>query len=604
MEILTLLVESNGQLVTRDQIIERIWGKNVFLDTEHGINTAIRKIRQALGDDPEQPRFVQTVTGKGYRFIAPTIEISERGNGSAITTAHPSTFDAPSAIDSSAPLPQKGRWPRFAMLAVAAGLTFAFFVAYLGWRKAHIAPLSNTGHVMLAVLPFENLSGNPSEDYFSDGLTEELITQLGALSPDQLGVIARTTSKAYKRTSESVQQIARELGVDYIIESSVRRDGDLMRISVQLIRTGDQVHVWAHSYDRQISHSIALQEEVARAVAEQIKIKLSLAHGGPSGLRPLNPQANEAYLRGRYFWNQFTVAGYGKAIAYFQQAIDRDPSFAEAYSGLAESYYLLVVTDAMSPQEGESKALEAARKAVALDEGLAESHNALGNAMLGLYDWSRAEAEFKRAVELNPSYSTEHRFYAALLVTLKRHEEAWEQINQAMRTDPLSLPNNAEVVRTLYYARDYDRATDQAKKALQLEPDYYRTHFWLARVYAQKGMYGEAIAESEKVLQAMPDSSVGLTELAYSLAVGSRQPEARKVLQRLEQKSKRDFVPAYNFAVIHVALREQDKALYYLQKAYQERDWALMVLAVEPRLDPLRSDPRFQELVRKVGLQP
>jgi len=455
---------------------------------------------------------------------------------------------------------------------------------------------------MLAVLPFENFSGNPNEDYFSDGLTEEIITQLGALSPDQLGVIARTTSMAYKRTSKSTQQISRELGVDYILESSIRRDEDQVRITAQLIRTADQVHVWAHSCDRHISHSIALQEEVARAVAEQIRIKLSPAYKGPSSPIPVDPQANEAYLRGRYFGNQFTVVGYGKAITYFQQAIDRQASFAEAYSGLADSYYFLVVTDAMSPRVGESKAQDAAHQAVALGEGLAESHNAMGSVMLGLWDWSQAETEFKRAIELNPSYSTEHRLYAALLVTLRRHEEAWEQINQAMRLDPLSLPNNAEVVRTLYYARDYDRAVEHGQKALQLNPDYYRTHFWLARVYAQKGLYEEAVAESKKVLQAMPDSTAGLTELAYSLAAGGRQPEARGILQRLKEKSKHDWVPAYNLAVIHVALNEKETALHFLQKAYQERDWAMMVLAVEPRLDPVRSNSNFQELLGKCRL--
>lgn len=604
MELLILLAESSGQLVTRDQIIERIWGKGVFLDTEHGINTAIRKIRLALGDDSEQPRFVQTVTGKGYRFIAPPIEIGESSTSPVIVTS-PSAASAPTTIDAGTSLPRRSRWPRFSILALASALAFGFaFFAYFGWRRANAVPSSNARHVMLAVLPFENLSGNPKEDYFSDGLTEELIAQLGALRPDQLGVIARTTSRAYKRTSKSVRQIARELGVDYILESSLRRDGDEMRITVQLVRTEDRVHIWARSYDRQIGHSIALQEEVAKAVAEQIKIKLSPAYSGPSSLRPLDPQANEAYLRGRYFENQFTVVGYEKAIAYFQQAIDRDPSFAEAYSGLSDCYRFLVVTEAMSTQAGEPKALDAARHAVALGEGLAESHTALGSVLLGRGDWSQAESEFKRAIELNPSYSAEHRFYAVLLVTLRRHEEAREQINQAMRLDPLSLPNNAEVVRTLYYARDYDRAIEQAKKALQLDPDYYRTHFWLTRVYAQKGMYTEAIAESEKVLQAMSDSSVGLTELAYSLAAGGRQAEARKILRRLEKKAQHDFVPAYNFAVIRLALSEQDKALYYLQKAYQERDWAIVVLSVEPRFDRLRPDPRFRELVRKVGLQP
>jgi len=240
---------------------------------------------------------------------------------------------------------------------------------------------------------------------------------------------------------------------------------------------------------------------------------------------------------------------------------------------------------------------------VALNEGLAESHNGLGSVLLGLWKWSQAEAEFKRAIELNPSYSTEHRIYAANLVTLARHGEAREQINQAMRLDPLSLPNNAESVRTLYYARDYDHAIEQAGKALQLDPEYYRTHFWLARVYAQKRMYREAIAESERVLRAMPDSAVGLTELAYSLAAGGQVSEAQKILRRLEDKAKRDFVPAYNFAVIHAVLNEKDQALLDLQKACQERDWAIMVLAVEPRLDPLRSDPRFQELLRDAGLQ-
>jgi len=605
-QVLRILLDRPGELVTREDLHQALWSADTFVDFDHGLNNAIKRIRDVLGDSVDAPLYIETLPRLGYRFIG---QITENGNETAAPIAGDPTpsVNVPNSVDSSddsMPLaPQESRRPRSRMLAFASALMLVLtLVGYFGWRRTHSVQLYNSGRVMLAVLPFENLSGDPNEEYFSDGLTEEIITQLGALSPDQLGVIARTTSMAYKRTSKSAQQIARELGVDYILESSIRRDADQVRISAQLIRTRDQVHVWAHSYDRQISHSIALQEEVAMAVAEQIRIKLNPAYSGPPSPRPLDPQANEAYLRGRYFGNQFTVAGYGKAIAYFQQAIDRQSSFAEAYSGLADSYYFLVVTDALSPQDGVSKAHDAARQAVALGGGLAESHNAMGSVMLGLWDWSQAEAELRRAIELNPSYSTEHRVYAALLATLRRHDEAWEQINQAMRLDPLSLPNNAEVVRTLYYARDYDRAIQQSQKALQLNPDYYRTHFWLARVYAQKKLYAEAIAESHKVLQAMPDSTVGLTELAYSLAAASRQPEARRILQRLKEKSKRDFVPAYNLAVIHIALNEKNAALTYLQKAYQERDWAMMVLAVEPRLDPLRDNPSFRALLARSRL--
>jgi TolB-like protein/Flp pilus assembly protein TadD len=454
---------------------------------------------------------------------------------------------------------------------------------------------------MLAVLPFQNLSGDPSQDYFSDGLTEEVIAQLGALSPDQLGVIARTTSMAYKHTSKSVEQIGSELGVGYVLESSVRRDGNQVRISVQLIRVHDQVHVWARSYDRQISHSIELQEEVAKAVAEQIEVKLSPSYKGRTNPHHLDAEANEAYLRGRYFWNQFTPEGYRQAISYFQQAIARDSNFAEAYSGLADSYNFLVVTDSIPASEGHPKALEAARRAVSLGVNLAEPHASLAVALgRSEWNWPGAEDEFKRAIALNPSYSMVHRLYASILGATRRHHEAWEQINEAMRLDPLSLPNNAEVVRTLYYSRDYDRAIEQGQKALQLDPNYARTQFWLGRVYSQKQMHSEAIAASRKILEAMPDSNLALTEMAYSLAAGGRQTEARKILRRLEERSERSFVPNYNLAVIHIALNEEDIAMRYMQQAYENRDWALLVLAVEPRLDPLRRDPRFQEISAKL----
>jgi serine/threonine protein kinase/Tfp pilus assembly protein PilF len=489
-------------------------------------------------------------------------------------------------------------------LGVFAVMAALAVIVYLGWRQMRPGPSPSSGYVMLAVLPFQNLSGDPSQDYFSDGLTEEMIAQLGALSPGQLGVIARTTTMAYKHSSKSAKQIGSELGVGYVLESSVRRDGNQIRISVQLIRAHDQLHVWARSYDRHISHSIELQEEVAKEVAEQIEVKLSPSYKSRTNPHHLDAEANEAYLRGRYFWNQFTPEGYRKAISYFQQAIARDSNFAEAYSGLADSYNFLVVTDSIPASEGHPKALEAARRAVSLGGNLAESHASLAVAIArSEWNWTEAENQNIRAITLNPSYAMGHRLYASILGATRRHQAAWEQINEAMRLDPLSLPNNAEVVRTLYYARNYDQAIEQGQKAMQLDPNYVRTHFWLGRVYSQKGMNREAIAAAEKILDAMPDSTLGLTEMAYSLAAGGRQTEARKILRRLEERSERSFVPNYNLAVIHIALNEGEVAMRCMQQAYENRDWAMLVLAEEPRVDPLRRDPRFQEILAKLNLQ-
>jgi len=641
--ILYLLLDANGEMVTREELRDKLWASDTFVDFDHGLNSAVQRLRDCLSDSAEHPRWIATVPRRGYRFVG-RVDWQEDNKVALAAASQPQTSESsPSAEPQTAVNEEAGESStsrRFvadrksgngakselstveatlgpqlpaavpeistngasrSRKAIALALLFIFALGaltYVGWR--FLRGVGPTKQVMLAVLPFENLSGDPGQDYFSDGLTEEIITQLGALSPEGLGVIARTTSMAYKHTSKSVQQIGQELGVDYVLESSVRRDGDQVRVTAQLIRTRDQVHIWAQSYDRQITGSIVLQEEVARAVAEQIEVKLSPVYAHRSTRSHSDPLANEAYLRGQYFVNQFTAQGYWKAIDYFHQAIDRDPEFAEAYSGLADSYRWLIVTDTISPSEGGSKMNDAASQSVRLNNSLAESHTALAGALLTFCDWTKAESEFQRANALNPSYPGSHRLYAALLASQKRHREALEEINQAIRLDPLSLPINAEVVRTMYYARDYDGALAQAQKAMQLDPAYYRTHFWLGRVYAQKGMYQKAVDESERVLQATPDSTLGLTELAYSLAIAGRTAGARTILRSLEERSRSRWVPAYNLAIIHVALKENDEALRYLQKAYDEQDWALLVLAVEPRLDPLRSDPRFLELCRKL----
>jgi len=602
MELLILLAESNGQLVTRDQIIEKIWGKDIFLDTEHGINTAIRKIRQALGDDSEQPRFVQTVTGKGYRFM-PAIEVGETAPRPALVSAPPAV-DAPKVIGSRHGWKNR-RWPRFSMVAVAGTLALVLaLIAYFGWRGTRAVPSSHAGPVVLAVLPFQNLSADDSQDYFSDGLTEEMITQLGELNGDQLGVIARTSSMTYKHTTKDVGQIGRELGADYVLESSVRRDGERMRITVQLIRVENQRHIWANSYDRDVTHSIAVQEEVAREVALQIQLKLTDAPAGhPSAPRPLNPAANEAYLKGRYFFSQFTEDGFSKAVSYFDQAIAADPKFAAAYSGLSHAYIFLIIMDAIAPSVGYPKVRDAAQRAVALDSGLADGRLALAHFKMHMWQWKDAGLEFKKAIALNRSSAPAHRLYAAYLAAVGKQQEALDETRQARRLDPLSMVYHAEMTRTLYYGRQYEQAVEWAGQAEQLDSEFARTHFWLGRVYAQMGKYSEAITEAGRVGPS-PDSTLSLTEVAYAYAKAGKSAEARALLRKLEERSKRGYVPAYDFAVVYVALGEKEVALQWLQKAYEEHDWALIVIAVEPRLDPLRSDPRFQELVRKVGLQP
>ncbi|HKV41528.1 MAG TPA: winged helix-turn-helix domain-containing protein, partial [Blastocatellia bacterium] len=417
-QILVMLLERPGELVTRQEIHQKLWPADTFVGFDHGLNNAINRLREALGDSAETPRFIETLPRKGYRFIALVA-------GDGQLAEYPAAAATP--VVETRPLdPRSSARPRFLVTILVCCFALALAgMVYLGWRRMRATPASSSKYVMLAVLPFQNLSGDPSQDYFSDGLTEEMIAQLGALSPDQLGVIARTTTMAYKHTSKSVQQIGSELGVAYVLESSVRRDGDQVRISVQLVRVHDQVHVWAHSYDRHISHSIELQEEVARAVAEQIEVKLSPAFRGRTNPHPLDADANEAYLRGRYFWNQFTSEGYRKAITYFEKAIERDPNFAEAYSGLADSYHFLMVTDSMPTSDGNPKGLAAARRAVFLGGNLAESHASLAVALArSEWNWSGAEVELKRAIALNPSYSMAHRIYAANLGTTGRHHEA------------------------------------------------------------------------------------------------------------------------------------------------------------------------------------
>jgi serine/threonine-protein kinase len=453
----------------------------------------------------------------------------------------------------------------------------------------------------LAVLPLANLSRDPEQEYFADGMTEALITDLSKIGA--LRVISRTSAMRYKGTDKSIPEIARELNVDAIVEGSVLRVGERVRITAQLIHATTDEHLWAESYDRILSDVLALQSDVARAIAQEIKIKLTpqerarLARPGR-----LNPEAHDAYLRGRFHWNKRTEAAVKKAIEYFQQAIESDPGYAMAYVGLADSYNILGYYAMLPPKESFPKTKAAALRALELDNTLGEAHTSLGNAICYYdWDWLAAEKEFKRALELNPRYPVAHLWYAFFLTGRGHHAEALSHARQAEQLDPLSVLVMALVGWLAYYARKYDEAMEQCQKAIEMDPSFAPAHSWLSMALEQRGRYQEAIEESQKAVTFSGGSPHYRASLAYAYAVSGGVDEAYKVLDELNGLSGRMYVSPYYRAEIHAGLGERKEALAWLEKAYEERANLLVFLQVEPRLDPLRDDPQFQDLLRRMN---
>jgi TolB-like protein/DNA-binding winged helix-turn-helix (wHTH) protein/Tfp pilus assembly protein PilF len=597
-EVLAILLEHRGQIVSREHIVERIWGKDVFLDTDNSINGAIRKIRQVLKDDPEQPRFIQTVTGKGYRFIASVTDPD---------VARPVVVPSPRVPVTEVPSHRLIRWRWPILLGIVA--VIAVLGIYLQWSRSQARASVPTGRLMLAVLPFENLTGDASQDYFSDGLTEEMISQLGDLDPDHVGVIARTSVMHYKHSQEPLDQIGRALGVQYILEGSVRRDSNRVRIAAQLIQLRDQTHLWTREYDRELSDVFALQGEIAREIADQIQLTLGHIHEAatPAAQSASSAKAFEAYdlyLKGRYSWNKRTQEGLQQAVEYFQQAINKDPAYARAYAGLAESYALMGGYTGLPPKEFMVKARAAARRALELDEQLPEAHTALAVIAQNYdWDWQTAEKEYRRAIQLDPNYATGHHWYAECLALQGRFDEAFSEIGIARKLDPLSLIIATDYGAILYFSRQYDRAIEQFRSVLEIEPDFPRAHM-LAWAYAQKGLFADALADAEAQGGRREENPWSWAMIAYISSRSGDRARANAALDRLQNVKQHRAVDSLCFTVAYVGLGNNDMALLWLEKAYQEHSNSLTAIKVDPTYDPLRSAPRFQELVRRVGLTP
>jgi TolB-like protein/Flp pilus assembly protein TadD len=494
------------------------------------------------------------------------------------------------------------------LLGIALAISFLLFFRQTPPKHAeqNIPPAARTSSKSIAVLPFENLSRDPDNAYFADGIQEEILMRLSKIA--DLKVISRTSTQRYKSAPANLSEIAKQLGVAHILEGTVQKATDQVRVNVQLINAENDSHVWSDKYDRKLTDIFAVESEIATKIAAALQAKLTGAEQRALASRPTeNPEAHQFYLKGRYYWNRRGEEGLKKATEYFEHAIKADPDYALAYAGLADSYALLGFHGygALPPAEAVPRAKAAAEKALQIDETLAEAHASLAYAKEE-YDWdvAGAEREYKRAIELNPNYATAHQWYALHLAVRGRYAEAIAEIKLAQELDPLSLIINTNVGWVFYFARQYNEAVEQCRKTLELDPNFAAAHWMLGQAYRQKDMYEEAIAEFQKAVSLSQGGPVQVAVLGHGYAVAGQRSEAQKILNELKELSKRRYFPPYFIALIYVGLDDKNQAFAWLEKAFVERSANLTVLPAEPMFDPIRSDPRFQDLLRRVGLKP
>jgi len=587
LEILLLLTERPGQLVSREQIAERIWGKGAFLDVDNSINGAVRKIRQVLEDDPEQPRFIQTITGRGYRFVAPVLAPADT---------------PPEEPRAGPPAPDRPRRQSRGRLWLAGALALTLLLAAIVWFRER-RPDPPPGRVMLAVLPFQNLTGDEGQEYFSDGLTEEMITQVGRRDPAGLGVIARASVMHFKHTQDPPERIGRELGAQYLLLGSVRRDASRVRVAAELIRARDHARLWAHQYDRQLSGLLTLQDEIASEITDAIQSSLGTSgptRGAAAGPAPAS-DAYDLYLRGQYFLNKRTDGDIRAAASFFEQAVQRDSGFARAWAALAAADVLGAVYSIGPPQELVARARAAAVEALAQDPSLAEAHTALALIVQNHdWDWEMAEREFRQAIVLNPSYATAHHWYAEHLMWQGRFDEALRESERARQLDPLSLIIAADNGAILYFARRYDQAIDRLRAVHAVDRTLSRTQLLVA-VYAEDRMFDQALAEEER-WRPIVAAPIHWSTLAYVYGRAGRTAEARHAIQELLRVSEREPLQARVFAWSYAGVGDTAQTLAWLEKAYAEHSGEMVSLKVSPAYDFLREDPRFKRLLGRVGL--
>jgi TolB-like protein/DNA-binding winged helix-turn-helix (wHTH) protein/Flp pilus assembly protein TadD len=589
LETLLFLVERHGRIVDKKELMEAIWPDTFVEEVSLARNVSI--LRKILSESEEGQSFIETIPKRGYRFVAPVQVAGEE----------PHRTDSPALTPPEQPASTSAKraWTGWAALAAIAVLVLGTWY----WRRGAAQNAMAPPRIMLAVLPVQNLSGDAGRDYVTDGLTEEMIARLGALNPDRLGIIARTSSMAYKGTPKKADEIGHELGVDYLLETSMRPNGERMRFTAQLIRVGDQTQVWAQDYDESAADIITMEDRVALSVMDHIRLELPPASQEKlANAHPVDPTAHDFYLKGRFAQSTRSKEGLEKSLEYFQETIKRDSQNPLAYAGIADSLNIEMFYG-YSPGSGTIlNAQSAAQKAIQLDSSLAEGHAAMAYVnFMWLWDWPTAEREFERAIQLNRNYAPAHHWYALYQAAMGHKTQATKEIRLAQRLDPMSPIVSTAVGFVSFLNRDYDEAIKECKAVLEREPNFAVAHNVLGRTYDAKGMHNEAIAELERLVQ-LSDVSGNWAYLGHAYATAGRPEDAKRMLNKMFERNKQGFfVGPSGPALVYAGLGDKEDVILYLERASQQNDGNMIWLRVEPAYDDFRSDPRLQDILRRQG---
>jgi len=593
LETLLFLVERHGRIVDKKDLLEAVWPDTFVEEVSLARNVSV--LRKVLSENEEGQSYIETIPKRGYRFVAP-VEVG--GDG------HVEASAAPALLEERISKRPRWGWVRKAaiFLIVLMGIAGAWY-----WRRGATQNAMAPPRIMMAILPVQNLSGDPGRDYVTDGLTEELIARVGAMNPNRLAIIARTSSMAYKGTQKSAEQIGHELGVDYLLETSMRPNGERMRFTAQLIRVRDQTQMWAQDFDESLADVIIMEDRVALSVMDHVRLELPPASQEKlANAHPVDAAAHDFYLKGRYAQSTRSKEGLEKSLEYFQEALQRDPRNALAYAGLADSLNLQNFYG-YSPGAGTIlNAQTAAQKAIQLDNSLAEGHAAMAYLnFMWLWDWPTAEREFQSAIQLNRNYAPAHHWYALYLAAMDRRTEAIREVKLAQSLDPVSPIVNTAVGYVQFFNRDYDEAIKSCKKVLERDPNFVVAHTVLGRTYDAQGIHKEAIGELERVIEISGGRPASyLANLGHAYAAAGRQEDAQRMLDQMFEMTKQgSFVGLSARALVYAGLGDKENAILYLQRAREQNDANMIWLRVEPAYDGLRSDPRFQEILRQQGGQ-